>query len=132
MSDASTSSQLVRGFYPLEANTWRWAGPRFTVVLGVPPKARKNGATLVLALHLPDISIQKLKAITLTARVGDATLSPQTYSTAGVLEYRRSVPASAFTEDQVQVDCSLDKFLKLEGDPRELGVVVTGVGLEPK
>lgn len=132
ISDPSTSSQLVRGFYPLEANTWRWAGPHFTVELGVPPKAREYGATLVVKLHLPDISIQKLKKITLNARVGALALSPQAYSTAGELEYRRSVPAAAFTENTVEADFTLDKFLNMEGDPRQLGVVVTDVGLEPK
>ena len=132
IADPSTSSQLLRGFYPLEANTWRWTGPRFAVELGVPPKALENGAALVVKLHLPDISIQKLKKITLNARVGALALSPQMYSTAGELEYRRSVPAAAFTENSIEADFTLDRFLSMEGDPRQLGVVVTEVGLEPK
>src|ERR1700730_9841956 len=74
IADPSTSSQLVRGFYPLESNTFRWAAGKFSVALGTPATARTNGAWLVLVFNLPDVSIQTLKKITLTAKTGDVEL----------------------------------------------------------
>lgn len=131
ISDPTSSSQLVRGFFPLEA-TWRWAGPRFMVVLAPPFGARQNGAALLLRFHLPDIAIEKLKTVTMTAKVGDVSLAPETYSMAGDHEYRRAVPSTAFIRDPIDVEFTLDKALKIDGDPRKLGVVVTQVGLESK
>jgi hypothetical protein len=132
IADPSTSSQLVRGFYPLESNTWRWAAGRFSVALGRPAAARTNGAWLVLVFDLPDVSIQTLKKITLTAKMGDVELSPEEYTTPGEHQYRREVPASALTKDVVGADFTLDKFLKLPNDGRELGLVVTQIGLVAK
>jgi hypothetical protein len=132
IADPSTSSQLLRGFYPLEANTWRWAAGKFSVVFGAPATARKNGAWLVLAFNLPDASIQTLKKITLRAKTGDVELSPEEYTTPGEHQYRREVPASALSKDVIEVDFTLDKFLNLPNDGRELGLVVTQIGLEAK
>lgn len=131
ISDPSSTSQLLRGFYPLEEN-WRWAGPRFTVALGVPEAARQNGAELVLAFFLPDASVRKLKQVTIAAKVEDFALPPETYSTTGDHEYRRSVPAAALTHDPTGVDFTVDKFVTSAEDSRQLSVVVTRVGFEPK
>ena len=132
IADPSTSGQLVRGFYPLEANAWRWAAGRFRVALGTPAGARKSGAWLILVFNLPDVSIRTLKRIALAARTGDVELSPEEYTTPGEHQYRRELPASALTKDVVEVDFTLDKVLKLPNDGRELGFVVTQIGLETK
>src|SRR5579864_2498138 len=87
IADPSTASQLVRGFYPLESNTWRWAAGRFSVVLGTPAAARTNGAWLVLVFNLPAVSIQTLKQITITAKAGDVELSPEEFTTPGEHQY---------------------------------------------
>lgn len=131
-ADATAPRQLIRGFYGLEQNTWRWTAPRFTVILGTPPAAVKSGAVLFLKFNLPDQIIGALKSITIVAKAGGAVLSPQTFTAAGAHEYRREIPASAFTTDNIQVDFSLDKFLKPPGESRELGLAVTAVGLERK
>ena len=132
ISDPSTSGQLLRGFYPLEANAWRWAGPRFAVTLGTPPGARQNGARLTLVFHLPDVSIEKLKEMTIAAKVGDVELPAQKYETSGDHEYRRELPASVFTRDELTADFTLDQFLTSEEDARKLSVIVKQVGFEPK
>jgi hypothetical protein len=132
IADPSTSSQLVRGFYPLESNTFRWAARRFSVALGTPAGARANGAWLVLVFSLPDVSIQTLKKITLTAKMGDVELSPEEYTTPGQHQYRREVPVSALTKDVIGADFTVDKFLMLPNDGRELGLVVTQIGLVAK
>ena len=132
ISDPSSSSQLLHGFYPLEGNAWRWAGPSFAVTLETPPGARQNGARLVLVFHLPDVSIEKLKEITIAAKVGNVELPAQKYQTAGDHEYRRDLPAEVFTKDELEADFTLDKFITSEEDSRQLSVVVKQVGFEPK
>lgn len=132
MTDASTASQLLRGFYPVEQGAWRWTAPKFSVVLGSPPSASKNGAALVLKFSLIDPEIASLKRLTLSAKAGDAALAPETYSDSGQHEYRRDVPATAFTDTNINVNFALDKFLKLDQDERQLGLIVTSVALEAK
>ena len=132
IADPSSSSQLIRGFYPLESNTWRWAASRFGVALATPVTAHKNGAWLALVFNLPDESIQTLKKITLKAKTGDVELSSEEYTTPGEHRYRREIPASALTKDVIEVDFTLDKSLNLPNDGRELGLVVTQIGLEAK
>ena len=132
IADPSTSSQLVRGFYPPESNTFRWAAGRFSVALATPAAARTNRAWLVLVFSLPDVSVQTLKKITLRAKTGGVELPQAEYSTPGEHQYRREVPGSALTKDVIEVDFTLDKFLTLPNDARELGLVVTQIGLVAK
>ena len=132
MVDPSSSGQLLRGFYPPESSSWRWAAKKFSVVLGAPAAASKDGAVLVLMFNLPDASVQALKKIAVQANIGNVELSPEEYSTRGQHEYRREVPASSFPKDPVEVDFTLDKVLSLPNDNRELGLVVTQIGLAPK
>ncbi|HKW98709.1 MAG TPA: FkbM family methyltransferase [Bryobacteraceae bacterium] len=133
MADATATGQLVDGFYSLEANSWRWTARKFAVFLGTPAGASRSGAWLRLAFSFPEPAAQQLKTITLAAKAGSALLSAETYTTPGAHEYRREVPASALHGDAVEVDFSLDKSFKPSAaDQRQLGVVVTAVGLEPK
>jgi FkbM family methyltransferase len=133
IADLSTSDQLSSGFYNLEGGSWRWTAGRFAIALRTPPGAPTKGATLVLKLATPEVSLNQLKSITLSAKVREAVLAPETFTTAGEHAYRRDLPASAFDKDIVNVDFSLDKVLPPgKTDPRELGVVVTFAGLEPK
>ena len=57
MADPATASQLLRGFYPVEQNAWRWSAPKFSVVLGAPLSASKKGAGLILEFSLIDPEI---------------------------------------------------------------------------
>ena len=132
ISDPTTYRQLLRGFYELEVNAWRWAAPKFDVALGTPPSAPKKGAVLFLDFTLPETSMATLKSITIAARVTRTELAPETYTTPGPHEYRREVPAAAFTRDVVDVEFSVDKFLTPAGDGRNLAVITKAIGLEPK
>jgi hypothetical protein len=131
VADAAKSGQLIRGFYQVEG-AWRWAAPKFAVVLETPPTAPKTGAWLTLSFVLADASISTLKNITVAAKVADATLEPETFTTPGQHTYRREVPASAFTKNLVDVEFAVDKFLRLPGDDRDLALVAIAVGLEAK
>jgi len=133
VADPKGTPQLVKGFYNLEDNQWRWTMAKFTVTLRPPAGAAQKGATLVLKFAIPDPVIAKVKSTTLSATVSGTATQPQTFTKAGEYVYTRDVPASALGGDAVTVEFTLDKFLApTDSDRRELGIVATSVGLEPK
>jgi hypothetical protein len=131
-SEQSRTDQLIRGFYELQANSWRWTAPQFEVVLAAPAGAQTKGSQLVLEFDLPDPTIAELKNVTIAGKVNGFPLEPETFSTTGQHEYRREIPPSAFHEHETVVEFSVDKYLVPPGDGRHLALVVSGVGLEPK
>lgn len=129
MADSQIVPQLLKGFHGVEQGSWRWTEKQFSVALK--PPAPGKPATLQLKLSLPDVLMKRLQSITLSAQVNGVALPSETYTEAGAHVYTQSVPASALTGEAVQVDFSLDKALGPdENDRRELGVVVSSVGLE--
>ncbi|HZT38870.1 MAG TPA: hypothetical protein VFA28_13320 [Bryobacteraceae bacterium] len=132
-ADPRAAVQLTSGFHPVEQNAWRWTMGRFSVVAKPPAGAAQKGATLVLKFVIPDIEMQKLKSMTLSAATNGVKLEPETYTAPGEHTYSRDVPASAMTGNAVTVNFALDKFLPpSESDNRELGLIVSTVGFEAK
>jgi hypothetical protein len=132
-ADPHAASQLLSGFYGVEQNSWRWTAGKFSVVLRPPRTAASRGATLQLKFTVPDVVIAKLKAISLSAAVNGTPLAPESYTQAGQFTYSRDVPANLLGGDSVKVDFSLDRTLPpTPSDQRELGVVVSTIGFEPK
>ena len=133
MSDPRAGHQLLHGFYALEENQWRWTAGKFSVVLRPPIGAEQKGATLRLKLTVPSVIIDKLKNTTLSARIGGTALTPVTYSQPGEYVYAREVPPAALSSASTKVEFSLDHAIPPGSvDQRELGVVVSMVGLEAK
>lgn len=132
-SEASQEPQLLNGFYGIEANSWRWTGKQFSVLLRAPMAAAQSGARLNLAFTIPQVAIDHAKSLTLSASVEGTPLPPETYSKSGRYEYRRDVPASALSKEAVRIQFSLDNAIPPTGaDRRELGIIVASVGLEPR
>lgn len=133
MSDPRAAQQLLNGFYALEQNQWRWTAGKFSVALRPPAGVDQKGATLRVKLTVPAVVIEKLKSTTLTARIGATALAPATYSQPGEYVYAREVPAAALAGSSVRVDFTLDHAIPPGGgDQRELGIVVSMVGLEAR
>jgi hypothetical protein len=132
VSDKSTAGQLIRGFYSPEQNSWSWTAGKFTVALHPPAGAPEKGAWLVLDFVIPDIAFQKMKGVTVSATSDGAAVAPESFATPGKHTYRAAVPASALAKDSAQVDFSLDRVLSASEYGRELGLIVTSVGLESK
>ena len=126
------ADQLIRGFFELQSDSWRWTAPQFEVVLASPSGARTNGAELVLDFDLPDPTINTLKNITIACKVNRFALAPETFATTGQHQYRREIPATAFESPETVVDFTVDKYLEPPGDGRRLALVVSGVALEQK
>jgi hypothetical protein len=133
VSDPKLESQLVSGFYGVEGNAWRWTAKNFSVVLHAPMGAAQKGADLTVALTVPGVVVEKLKTVSLAATANGQPLTPETYTEQGQFTYKRSLPASAFSSDSVRVDFQLDKAIPPSGaDQRELGIIVSSIGLDPK
>jgi hypothetical protein len=133
VAEPRTAPQLTRGFYSVEADSWRWTAKNFSVVLRPPKGSDQKGAVLQMNFSIPEAVFNRLGAITVTAHVNGTDAGPQTFSTAGEGVYRRDVPGAALASDVVSVDFSLDKGLPpTQQDARELGIVVTSIGLTAK
>ena len=131
--DPNSAPQLIKGFFEIEDYSWRWTTQSFSVVLRPPAGATGESATLAVALAVSDSVIAKLGNITLNAAIGPASLSPETWTKSGSYTYTREVPASLLTKEEIQIDFRLDKAMKPDGrDIRELGIIVSSVGLEPR
>src|SRR5579872_6126501 len=110
-SDPKLELQLITGFYAIEGNAWRWTAKQFAVVLRVPPGAAQRGATLDLALTVPQVVVDKLKTVTLAAKVDGHELPPETYSTSGQFDYKRDIPPGTLTAGSARVEFALDKAM---------------------
>ena len=130
MSDPSAKEQLAKGFYQLEAGAWRWAAGNFSVTLKTPPGAAQKGATLTLALSVSDAALKQFHSQTLAASVGATALKSEKYVDAGSHTFTADIPATALTGDTVTIDFSLDNALPPAVDKRELGVIVSSIGIE--
>lgn len=133
VADPRSAVQLLKGFHEIEQNAWRWTMGEFAVVLKRPRGAAEHGATLQMKVSVPDVVINSLGPVTLSGEVGGTAVEPETYKAAGEFTLTRDIPASALTEDAVPMRFTLDKHLPPGPvDDRELGIIVSVVGLEPK
>jgi hypothetical protein len=127
MADPGEAAQLLNGFYSIEGQRSRWTAKSFAVLLKTP---NQNGAELALKLYIPDVQIQKLGAMTLSADAGGYPLTASTFSQPNEYTYSAHIPGEALRSGLVLVSFRLDKSsVGLNGDARELGVVVTSVRL---
>jgi len=132
-ADPRTAGQLLRGFYPVESGAWRWTMQKFAVSLATPARAATTGAILEVRFALPDVVIQKLKTVSLSATLNGVALTAQSYSKPGDHVYQAEVPASALKSEAVTVDFALDKSLPAGAiEQRELGIIVSSIGFEAK
>jgi hypothetical protein len=132
MADPNQSAQLLTGIYGIEGGKSRWTAGNFSILLKIPPNADRTGAELTLKFYLPEAQLRNLGAVALSANVGGFDLPAQTYSTPGEHSYSALVPPDKLQSGFAVVQFRLDKSsVGLNGDARELGVVVTSVGLAP-
>jgi hypothetical protein len=131
MDDPRQAAQLLNGFYAIEGKS-RWTARNFSVLLKAPSGSDQTGAALSLQLYIPDAQVQKLGAMTLSADAGRFQLPTSTFSRSNAYTYSAHLPAQALRSGFAAVNFRLDKSsIGLNGDQRELGVVVTAVSLAP-
>ncbi len=126
-------AKQLEGFNQIEPGGWRWTTREFSVTLRPPDGSRQAGARLALRLFVPQSSIDKLGAITLTARLGDALVGSETYKQAGEYTFTRNLEAGWLKAGANRVAFVLDKCVRPgPEDGRELGVVVLSASLEAR
>jgi hypothetical protein len=129
--DPRAAIQLLRGFHDIENNAWRWTGPKFAVALRPPKEIPADGAKLYLEYTVPEVFIQKVSTATLSVIVNGKALEPETIAKAGSFKLERLVPAAMLQGDVATIDFAMDKYLEAGAvDQRELGLIVSGVGLQ--
>jgi 4-amino-4-deoxy-L-arabinose transferase-like glycosyltransferase len=129
MGDTHADTRLT-GFYPPDQG-FRWTKREFSARLDYSlPDA--TGVRLAMQLYIPAVAIQRLGHVTLRARVGGQALRPETWSQPGGYAYCRDLDAAQTAAGPIQVDFALDKSIPPGPDPRELGIVVTEISLEPR
>lgn len=125
-ADPAQTPLFLSGFYDIEGKS-RWTARSFSVLLRVP-----NGppTTLDLDFYIPDIQIRNLGPITIRASIAGRELAPQTFLSAGPHRYSVPLAREALRAPFVTADFRLDKSSEGRyGDARDLGIVVTRVGL---
>jgi len=133
MSDPRAAVQLVNGFYDIEFNAWRWTAGKFAVNLRPVAGSAQDGAKLVMRFSAPRPVLERLHSVTVTAKTGAADLGSETYTKAGEYVFTKAVPAATLAGDSVVFAFTLDKALTPGTvDQRELGLIVTSIGLEKK
>lgn len=129
MNDPHAGAQLLSGFYAMENGAWRWTAGKFSVLLRTPPEAAQRGGALTLAFTIPDIVIQKLNKVTITASINGMALKSAEFDAPGSYVFSTDVPASALTKDSVRVDFAVNRTLPPGVDKRELGIIAMSVGV---
>src|SRR5258706_3657818 len=133
MGDPKAAPQLLKGFYNIESNTWRWSMGKFAVALRPPRGASIKGATLHLKFVLPEAVLSKIKTTSISSSVNGTGLAPETYTQPGEFDYSRDVEGRLLPGEAVNVEFTLEKFLPAGMvEQRELGIIVTSIGFEAK
>ncbi len=131
--DPNVAAHFAKGFFGVEADAWRWTTKDFSVDLSPPLHSDQKGAQLVMKLAIPDVVIQKLVSMELSASINGLKLEPQIYTKPGQYTYTRDVPSDKLQSETVRIDFSLDHTLPpTDIDHRQLGIIVSEVGLVAK
>jgi hypothetical protein len=127
--DPKVEQQLLEGFHQVEDGTWRWTMQEFAVLLRAPPGAAERGAELRVTVAVPEVLLQRLGAsTTLSCKVNEIALTPETYTKPGKQEFHR--PVAPFAGPVARLACRLDKALPPDPvDARERGIVAHGFAL---
>jgi hypothetical protein len=124
----SRTPQNLDGFYPVETAGWRWTMHNFSFTFD-----GQNPAGLVLQIFVPDLNINKLGPITLSAQVNGHVLTPATYRASGQYTFRRDLDESWLRPAGNRVEFRLDKWLpSTPADEREFGIVVASIAVEAR
>lgn len=133
VADPKDATQLLSGFYAVEGGAWRWSMKKFAVSLATPAGALRKGATLTLNFALPDAVAGKMLGVSVTPSVAGQRVKPCKVTKAGEQACEFDVPAAALKTEAVVVEFELDRAVEPgEGDSRQLGLVVSRIGLTAK
>ena len=120
MSAPEAEQQIVSGVYQLENQRWRWMSRTAVILL----KAPDQPAPLFVRFVIP--ASASARQVTLT--LNDQVLASQTYASPGEYTIERSAPDLGGVTAKVVI--TVDKVLTVQGDNRQLGIVLVEVGFQ--
>lgn len=128
-SDARSPDYLVGGFLPSAPDQlWRWATESPTVRVRVSEKTKLR---MRVNFAFPDESHAPLLPITVRYFVNDKLLDTVVYKKAGVLEFRKAVPAEWLVADVDNlIRWEISPIYVAKADGVKLSMIVSEVGLE--
>jgi hypothetical protein len=128
-ADARSPDYVVAGFLPgAPGQLWRWASVNPTVRVRV---SKKTGLRLRVNFSFPEVSHEPLLPITVRYFVNDKLLETVTYAKAGVLEFRKAVPAEWLAADADNlIRCEVSPVYVAKADDVKLSMIISELGLE--
>jgi tRNA (mo5U34)-methyltransferase len=114
--------ELLGGWHESEETGWRWTAREFAVRVRAGERAR----ALTMKLYIPEESLRRLGAITLSGSVDGRELEPAIFESAGLAMFVRDVSAAGEVEVRFRVDKALPPD---EDDARERGVIVASIAM---
>jgi len=120
MDAPEAAQQIVNGIYQLEGGAWRWTSQSAVVLLKPPTEP----TPLVVQFSIPDQSPARHISLSMNGQ----QMASQTF--AGPGKYSLTSPPAKPDGDSVQVTVSADKSFFVQGDSRQLAIILLRVGFE--
>lgn len=132
-ANPDSAVQLLRGFYPVEGNSWRWTMGKFALALRPPEGSATKGAVLRLQFGVSEAVLSKMGALAVTVSAGGQSLGTETFAKPGDSVYQKEVPAALLTGESLTFEVTVEKPLPPTGaDQRELAIVFNAAALTAK
>jgi hypothetical protein len=127
VADTALQDRVLRGFYDAD-KAWKWTGRIFAVLLDAPPP-QDQPTFLVMDFGTPEELMNVVKEVTVTARVNGEVVGSQKYTAIGRYQLQLKVPARLLKKSPAEVEFELDRAVRVDGVPHELGLNVVEVQL---
>ncbi len=131
VADPRAASQLVDGFHQLEGGSWRWTKRAFTVRLEPPPPVPLHEPSLALEFSVPEVTIESLGSVTVSATLNGYDLGSMTVTEPGQnIIFDRPVPAALLEQEPLEATFHLKEAMEpTPQDERELGIIAISIAL---
>lgn len=120
MDAPEAAQQIVSGIYQLENGSWRWTSQTAVVLLKPPAEA----TPLVVQFSIPDQSPARQISLSMNGH----QIASQTFPGPG--KYSLASSPVRPDGDSAQVTVSADKSFSVQGDSRQLAIILLRVGFE--
>jgi len=121
MNAPESAQQIVSGVYELEQNKWRWTSDKAVLLL----KSPAQPTPIKVDLYIPDQSPARVIRLLVD---DDRLIKEARYDRPGSYTITTDPVATASTSMTLTI--AVDKTFSVAGDPRQLGIILTGAGFE--
>jgi hypothetical protein len=118
MNAPEGAQQIVSGIYELEQNKWRWTSCNAVLLLKSPAQA----TPIKVDLYIPDQSPARV----IRLLVDDRLIKEARYDRPG--SYTITTDPITAEGTSITLTVAVDKTFSVAGDPRQLGIILTGAG----